>query len=193
MTPTARVARFVSRIGHPLVVITTSVGIVVATQLPARTGILILAALLLAVIAPTVFLLVAGVRSGKWQDANVSVREERRRFYPWVIPFSALWLFLVWWIRAPIFVIYGGFVMLVLLIVAAVANSWMKISLHTLFASYFAVIFFRVGVVYGVTATIIAALIFWSRLYLSRHTLIETIAGVGLGGGGGIVAVWWPS
>jgi hypothetical protein len=88
MTPAARVARFVSWIGHPLVIITTSVGIVVATQLPARMGVLILAALFLAVIAPTAFLLVAGARSGRWQDANVSVREERRRFYPWAIPFS---------------------------------------------------------------------------------------------------------
>ena len=98
----------------------------------------------------------------------------------------------MWWMRAPIFVLRGGFVMLTLFILAAVVNLWMRISLHTLFASYCAVILWQVGVVWGVAATIVAAFVFWSRLFLSRHTLIEAVAGVGLGVGGGILAAWWP-
>jgi membrane-associated phospholipid phosphatase len=79
-----------------------------------------------------------------------------------------------------------------LLVIAAIANLRFKISLHTLFASYCTVILFRVNVLCGLTALMLTALVFWSRLFLSRHTLSENIAGLALGFIGGIVTAWWP-
>jgi hypothetical protein len=190
--PAARFARAVSWIGHPLVFVTISVGIVVTTQLTSSAAVPILAALLLSVVVPTAVLLVAGVRSGRWQDADVSVREERKRFYPWAIPFSALGTLVTWLIRAPFFVVRGGLVTLALFVVAAITNFWLKISLHTLFASYCTVILFRINTLCGTVALIFAGLVFWSRLFLSRHTFVEVLAGVGLGISGGIIAAWWP-
>jgi membrane-associated phospholipid phosphatase len=190
--PAARFARVVSWIGHPLVFVTISVGIVVTTQLTSSAAVPILAALLLSVVVPTAILLVAGVRSGRWQDADVSVREERKRFYPWAIPFSALGTLVTWLIRAPFFVVRGGLVTLALFVVAAITNFWLKISLHTLFASYCTVILFRINTLCGTVALIFAGLVFWSRLFLSRHTFVEVLAGVGLGISGGIIAAWWP-
>jgi membrane-associated phospholipid phosphatase len=190
--PAARFARAVSWIGHPLVFVTISVGIVVTTQLTSSAAVPILAALLLSVVVPTAVLLVAGVRSGRWQDADVSVREERKRFYPWAIPFSALGTLVTWLIRAPFFVVRGGLVTLALFVVAAITNFWLKISLHTLFASYCTVILFRINALCGTVALIFAGLVFWSRLFLSRHTFVEVLAGVGLGISGGIIAAWWP-
>jgi membrane-associated phospholipid phosphatase len=188
----ARFARVVSWIGHPLVFVTISVGIVVITQLTSSAAIPILAALFLSVIVPTAVLLVAGVRSGRWQDADVSVREERKRFYPWAIPFSTLGALVTWLIRAPFFVVRGGLVTLALFVAAAVVNFWLKISLHTLFASYCTMVLFRINALCGTVALILAGLVFWSRLFLSRHTLLEVVAGVGLGVSGGIIAAWWP-
>jgi membrane-associated phospholipid phosphatase len=190
--PAVRFARAVSWIGHPLVFVTISVGIVVTTQLTSSAAVPILAALLLSVVVPTAILLVAGVRSGRWQDADVSVREERKRFYPWAIPFSALGTLVTWLSRAPFFVVRGGLVTLVLFVVAAITNFWLKISLHTLFASYCTVILFRINPLCGTVALIFAGLVFWSRLFLSRHTFVEVLAGVGLGISGGIIAAWWP-
>src|ERR1700719_741338 len=85
-----RLAVIVSWIGHPLVFVAISVGIVVTTQLASRAAIPLLAALFLSLIAPMGLLLFFGVRSGRWADADVSVREERKRFYPIAIPLSAL-------------------------------------------------------------------------------------------------------
>jgi membrane-associated phospholipid phosphatase len=188
----AQFARTISWIGHPLVFVTVSVAIVVTTQLASRAAIPILVALFLSVIVPTAILLVAGVRSGRWQDADVSVREERKRFYPWAIPFSALGTLITWLIPAPFFVVRGGLVTLALFVVAAITNFWLKISLHTLFAAYCTVILFRINAICGTIALILAVLVSWSRLFLSRHTLVEVVAGVGLGMCGGIVAAWWP-
>ncbi len=188
-SPAAHFARLVSRIGHPLVFIMISAGIVVAKQLPARTAVPVLAALFISVILPTAFLLRAGAQSVR--GSKVSEREERRRFYPWAIPFSALGAFLMWRMHTPIFVIRGALVMLALFLIAAVVNFWIKISLHTLFASYCTVILFQVGPVWGAGAALLTAFVFWSRLFLTRHTLIEVVAGVTLGIVGGVFAVGW--
>ena len=91
----ARLASAISWIGHPLVFVTLSVSIVVGTQLASRSALPILIALLLSTVVPTAILLVIGVRLGRWQDADVSVREERTRFYAWAIPFSALGTFVM--------------------------------------------------------------------------------------------------
>ena len=185
-----RLAVIVSWIGHPLVFVTISVGIVVTTQLASRLAISLLAAIFLSVIAPTSLLLFFGVRSGRWADADVSVREERKRFYPIAIPLSAFGTIVMWLVHAPRYILRGGVITLLLLISAAIINHWSKISLHTLFATYCTVILFRVNPLCGSAAFILAALVFWSRLFLSRHTISENISGVALGTVGGIATAW---
>jgi hypothetical protein len=185
-----RLAVVVSWIGHPLVFVTISVGIVVTTQLASRAAIPLVVALFLSAIAPTGLLLFFGVRSGRWGDVDVSVREERKRFYPIAIPLSAFSTIVMWLANAPRYILRGGVVTLLLLAAAAIINHWLKISLHTLFATYCTVILFRVNIFCGSVALILAALVFWSRLVLSRHTISENIAGVALGAVGGIATAW---
>src|SRR5438045_3150631 len=96
-----RLATLVSWIGHPLVFVTITVGIVVAMQLASGAAATLLVALFFAVIAPMGLLLFLGVRSGRWRDADVSVREERKRFYPIAIPLSALGTAVMWLAGAP--------------------------------------------------------------------------------------------
>jgi hypothetical protein len=183
-----RLAGIVSWIGHPLVFVTISVGIVVISQLTSRAAITVLATLLLSVILPMAVLLFLGVRLGRWGDADVSAREERKRFYPIAIPLSAFGTFLTWWLGAPRYILRGGMVTLFLLVIAAITNLWFKISLHTLFASYCTIILFQVSATWGAVALALTALVFWSRLFLERHTLAETISGAVLGVAGGIAA-----
>ena len=185
-----RIATIVSWAGHPLVFVTVSVGIVLATQLASRRAAGLIGALFLAVIAPTGVLLFLGVRSGRWRDADVSVREERKRFYPIAIPLSALGTIVMWLANAPRYILRGGVITLLLLIAAAITNHWSKLSLHTLFATYCTVILFSVNPFCGSAALILAGLVFWSRLFLSRHTISESISGVALGLVGGIATAW---
>lgn len=187
-----RFARAISWVGHPLVFITLSVGIVVALRLANRVGLIVLGTLLVCVILPTTFLLFRGVRSGRWSDADVSVRTERTRFYPMAIPFSGIGAAMLWLMHAPGFVLRGALVTSALLIMAAIANFRIKLSLHSLFAFYCAVILFRAGPIFGGVALALALLVFWSRLCLQRHDLPEMLTGTLLGIAGGIATAWWP-
>src|SRR2546430_1956197 len=165
-----RIATIGSWAGHPLVFVTISVGIVLATQLASRRAMGLIGGLFLAVIAPTGVLLFLGVRSGRWRDADVSVREERKRFYPIAIPLSALGTIVMWLANAPRYILRGGVITLLLLMSAAITNHWSKVSLHTLFSTYCTVILFPVHLFCGSAAFILAGLGFPLRLSLLRDT-----------------------
>ena len=185
-----RFARAISWIGHPLVFVTVSVGLVISARLPNRTGFVILLTLFVSVILPTAILLFGGVRSGRWSDADVSVRAQRIRFYPIAIPISAVGVAAMWFLSAPDFVLRGALVTVVVFIVAGIANLRSKLSLHALFAVYCTTILFRVRPEFGLIALALALLVSWSRLYLGRHGPAEMIIGTLIGLAGGIATAW---
>jgi len=135
--------------GHPLVVVTVSVGIVVLSRLARRDALSVLLVLFVSMILPTTLLLFGGVRSGHWSDADISVRTERKRFYPVVIPLLAIGIVALWFLPASNFVLRGALVTFALFLVAAIANFRIKLSLHALFAFYCSAILFRINPLFG--------------------------------------------
>jgi len=190
LKPTVVFARWVSWIGHPLVFISLSVGIIIALRLANRAGLALSLTLLATVILPMALLLFRGVQSGRWSDPDVSIHAERVRFYPRAISISAVAVFVLLLSRAPAFALRGATMTLFLLIIAALINFRIKLSLHALFGFYSAVILFVVNPVVGAVASAVALLVFWSRLYLKRHDLLETLVGAFLGLLGGLVTAW---
>jgi membrane-associated phospholipid phosphatase len=95
-------------------------------------------------------------------------------------------------LHAPTGIVRGALVTLTLLIIAAVINRYLKISLHAMFAFYCAVILFGIGWLIGTVALFLAILVFWSRLHLRRHALVEVLLGMFVGSTGAIIAAWWP-
>ncbi|PYL44406.1 MAG: hypothetical protein DMF42_01205 [Verrucomicrobia bacterium] len=183
-------ARWVSWIGHPLVFISLSVAIIIVLRLASRAGLALFLTLLATLILPMALLLFLGTRSGRWSDTDVSIRAERVRFYPRAIPISAMAVIALWLLRAPALALRGAVVTLFLLVMAALINFRIKLSLHALFAFYSAIILFVVHPVVGAIAFALAFLVFWSRLYLERHDLLETLVGASLGLLGGLVTAW---
>ena len=188
--PAVVFARWVSWIGHPLVFISLSVGIIIALRLANRAGLALSLTLLATVILPMALLLFRGVQSGRWSDPDVSIHAERVRFYPRAISISAVAVLGLLVSRAPAFALRGATMTLFLLIIAALINFRIKLSLHALFGFYSAVILFVVNPVVGAVASAVALLVFWSRLYLKRHDLLETLVGAFLGLLGGLVTAW---
>ncbi|PYL09700.1 MAG: hypothetical protein DME33_03425 [Verrucomicrobia bacterium] len=167
-----------------------SVAIIIALRLANRAGLAVLLTLLATVVVPMALLLFRGSRSGRWSDPDVSIRAERVRFYPCAIPISVMAVIALWLLRAPAFALRGAVVTLLLLVVAALVNFRIKLSLHALFAFYSAIILFVVQPLIGAIAFTVAVLVFWSRLYLGRHNLLEMLLGASLGLLGGLVTAW---
>jgi len=170
-----------------LVFITLSVGIIVTLRLANGAGLALLLTLLATVILPMALLLFRGFQSGQWSDPDVSIRAGRVRFYPRAISISLVAVIVLLLMHAPAFALRGATMTLFLLIIAALINFRIKLSLHTLFAFYSAIILLVVNPVVGAVAFGLALLVFWSRLYLKRHDLSETLVGTFLGLLGGLV------
>ena len=190
LTPTAIFARWVSWIGHPLVFITLSLGIIIGLRLANRAGLALLLTLLATVILPMGLLLFRRFQSGRWSDPDVSIRAERVQFYPRAILISVVAAIVLLLLHAPVFALRGATITSLLLIIAALINFRIKLSLHALFAFYSAIILFVVNPIAGAIAFTLAALVFWSRLYLKRHDLSETLVGTFLGLLGGLATAW---
>lgn len=148
--------------------------------------------LFVSTILPTALLLFGGVRSGRWSDADISVRTERKRFYPAAVSLSAIGVCALWLLRAPDYILRGALVTIALFALAAIINLRIKLSLHALFAFFCSVILFRISPAFGGVAIVLSFGLFWARLYLQRHNVVEMLFGTLLGLGGGVLTAWWP-
>src|SRR5437867_3967382 len=178
-TPMA-IARSLSILGHPLVVIPVAV---VTLVLHERTS---SAALIVSTICGIAGFVLAfsfwQVRRGQWQHIDASARDERRSLNL----FLAIVLFLaaaVAFYQLPQAGLSLGLLLSGLLIVAVMLVSpWVKLSLHASFAAFAVLLLWPLKLWYVVLASVAAAGICWSRVALARHTLVEVLGGSLLGG-----------
>lgn len=136
-----------------------------------------------------IFLGIMLVLLGRWvgvfSDHELSVKEERSRFYAivWVLAFS--YLIIALYFKGIIFslsIIALG--ILLGIVIFELANRFIKVSMHIAVACAFVV---AIGLLYGQTAFMatvwIVPLLAWARITLKKHTIIEVIIGGVLGVG----------
>src|SRR5947207_1955924 len=178
-TPMA-IARSLSILGHPLVVIPVAV---VTLVLHERTS---SATLIVSVICGIAGVVLAfsfwQVRRGQWQHIDASALAERRSLNV----FLAIVLFLgaaIAFYQLPEPGLSFGLLLSGLLIVAVmVVSPWVKLSLHASFAAFAVLLLWPLKLWYVALASVAAASICWSRVVLGRHTIAEVLGGSFLGG-----------
>lgn len=123
------------------------------------------------------------VWGGKATDLHLPHRQERLRPLLLSILFSGFAAIILWFGQAaPLFITLAIANLLQLVLIFLITLQW-KISVHSAAAAGLAVLGW---VVWPETAVFLVPLIpfiAWSRVYLRRHTLSQTIAGTLLGAG----------
>ncbi|HWO08887.1 MAG TPA: hypothetical protein VNN80_05385 [Polyangiaceae bacterium] len=163
-------ARSLSLLGHPFMVIPASVGAVGVLRGGDGRSALGVAALFVAV-SVTIFL---GVRSGRFNDFDVSERQRRPAFYALV---TAGTLALALRLRDDPEAFRACAIAGAVLVACGLLNRWTKASLHTAFALYAAGLWGAWSLGTGLVALPIAASVAWSRVRLGRHSTLEVAAG----------------
>jgi membrane-associated phospholipid phosphatase len=131
-------------------------------------------------VLPMVFI-VRGARRGRWDGHHV--RDREHRFLPLVVALGSGAVGLVALLagHAPRDVIALACSMLVTLAVCILITRWWKVSLHTTVAGGAAA---TITLLYGpawLASFLLVALIGWSRVVLTDHTVAQVIAGALLG------------
>ena len=142
------------------------------------------------IIIPVCLYILIQMKRGKYQNFDVSHRENRNSLYPIIILLQAvLFSFLVfkdypWLIRS------GLLSSLFLTTLGFFINQVLKVSMHTTVAFYLSVLLIHIEMKMAFTMLIFSALIAYSRVILGRHSVPEVTAGLFLGLISGGVFYW---
>jgi membrane-associated phospholipid phosphatase len=186
-----RVARWISILGHPFVLVLLLVGSLTLQVLPPGRAFLVTGIVFAASILPMALTLRRHVRTGRCTDYDVSVREERARIYPAALGVVLVTLLVLAWIGPPRDVLAGTVAVLALLGTASLVNLRHKISLHTAFGVYVALCFLPLSAGLAGAGAALAVAIGWSRIAMGRHTPAEVASGLVLGAVVGTALLVW--
>jgi membrane-associated phospholipid phosphatase len=185
------VAKGLSRVFHPFIVsvVTLLLGQVLA-GFSVWTATLWTIVSFAIVIAPTLIVILVKVRQGRYENVDVSVREDR--FVLYVLGGSCMIFTIVLQIifQAPVIVqkiVQAGFLSS---LVGSLVNKFVnKISLHVLTMAGCTVVLFFLSPPIGSGLGILSVFVVWSRMYLARHTFVEVFWGWLVGAG--CSGAWW--
>lgn len=179
------IARWLSIIFHPFVMVAVMVGTAAAERQTAGEALRTVSIVVLLTIVPLAILMVRQVRRGTWGNADASNRSERPILY--LVGGAALLALLAYVVvlRPQSFMVRGALVTLGMMACCAFLTKWIKVSLHMAFATLAAtaLVLARSPVGYALLMGLPALV--WSRLTLERHTLPEVALGTIIGAAAG--------
>ncbi len=173
-----RMAEIISYIFHPLLVVVPTLVIAMV-----RLGSTVWEAIFWTVLSiaivnlPMALLLFWGVRSGKYSDASVSIREQRTSIY--AVGGTCLVILLAVLIigKAPVVII----ACLVSAVIATAIGYWInrytKLSLHSAAMAGCTAVLLWTAPLIGVMMAIFAPLVGWARIRLKHHTPVQILIG----------------
>jgi len=170
-------ARFISILCHPFVmalVLVLGVALRVTTPGAALQSVLLVAAL---AIVPVAVLMVRQVRKGTWQNVDASRKSERPVLFGVGIIGLLLLIAAAMFLKPASFLVRGTVAVLIMLAVCALANRWVKVSLHMAFGTLATTTLLCIGSVIGWVLLPLMPLLAWSRLILKRHRPSEIAIG----------------
>lgn len=173
-----KLAEVVSFIFHPLLVVIPTL-VIAMTRLGSTLGQAIFWTVLSIAIVnlPMALLLFWGVRSGKYSDASVSVREQRTSIY--AVGGACLVILLTVLIigKAPAVII----ACLISAVIATALGYWInrytKLSLHSAAMAGCTAVLLWTAPLIGVIMAIFAPLVGWARIRLKHHTPVQILIG----------------
>ena len=170
------IARTVSILGHPLVVMPVAVLALMVLQGDGRHAGWALAGL--ASFGALIMLFSRHqVRRGRWQHVDASGKAERgslNRFLLALLVVATL-ACLLGGASPPLTLGLG--LSAAMLVVAMATARWCKLSLHLAFATFAALLLASLSWWAGMAALLFAAAVAWSRLHLQRHVPRDLFAG----------------
>jgi len=169
-------ARLISVLAHPFIVSAAATLISANNHhaSPALFRALIVILLVLGAIA--VGFALWHVRTGQWQHIDAVHPAERKILNGFLAALLLISSILAWKYFPEPGLAYGLLVSGVAILIAMILSPWLKISLHSCFAAVAAGILWpsMMAIVVGL---IITTAVYWSRLFLHRHTSSELLTG----------------
>lgn len=175
------IARAISIVLHPFVMIAVLVGAAAAARQDVADATRAVAVVAMFTIVPLLILMMRQVKRGAWQNADASNRAERPILYAvGGLGLAALIVYLMT-LRPESLLLRGTLVTFSMLGVCAAATLWIKVSLHLAFAALTASTLALMQSPAGYLIALLLPALIWSRLALARHSAAEVALGGAIG------------
>jgi len=172
---TKSTATILSTVGHPFLLLPVVLSLLTVHRLPFEEAWSALAAIWGSIAVMGAFLIIRKSK-GKISNWDVSAQSERAsNIYRPVLILLLLSAGLLYFFQQP-FVGETLFFALLMAVCYAI-NTKIKISQHTLMATYLGFLVLSANLWAGVAMLIFAPFVAWSRVVLGRHTLQEVLVG----------------
>jgi hypothetical protein len=183
-------ARWISIIGHPFVLIILLVLMVLSVRSGGGVALKAAAVVLAAGVVPLWFFMWRSHATGRWETIDASSPKNRPVAY--LAGFAVLLMLSLYFFLAvgSSEMLRGCAALAVMLGAAAALNRRIKLSIHMAFAVFTGIISMKIYPGLGLAILIGVPALGWSRLALARHTLREVIGGCVLGVVVGIITIW---
>lgn len=184
-----QLARWISIVAHPFVTMLVLAG-AAGFSLGAWDGVAAAASMIALLIAVVGALMFYQVRTGRWQHADASRKQERPVLY--ILIFAALAVMIAFILLSGrnTYMVRGILGAMAITVIAGLLNRRIKLSLHMAFGAFAAFLLLLIGSIAGWILLMLLPAVAWSRLYLQRHTLAEVTAGAALGVAAGAGVQW---
>lgn len=173
-----KLAEVVSYVFHPLLVVIPTL-VIAMIRLGSTLGQAIFWTVLSIVIVnlPMALLLFWGVRSGKYSDASVSIREQRTSIY--AVGGVCLVILLAVLIigKAPVIIIACLISAVIATAIGYWVNRFTKLSLHSAAMAGCTAVLLWTAPLIGVIMAVFAPLVGWARIRLKHHTPVQILIG----------------
>lgn len=179
-------ARWISRIFSPPIMILTLI-VLVSYRIGSLSGWLWSGFFVLfGIITPSLYIH-HGVKRGVFKDFGLRNRESRIRPLALILTLSLVCTLVIWARSGPDELIYlAGTGVIFLAVILLITLRW-KISGHTTAAACWTALMLGMLGTPALPTLGIPLLVAWSRVYLARHDQYQTIGGMFLGAGGGLL------
>lgn len=134
--------------------------------------------LVIVLIFPIFLWIFKRVKSGKYTDADVSNREERKTLYYFIIAALSVYIIINYFIYNSLdpVMLY----LLLLLFVMQISNLFIKSSMHTALNIFTAALFFSQNHVFGIIWLLVSIIVGFTRIILKKHSLQEVLSGTAI-------------
>jgi hypothetical protein len=177
--PLKRLAEAISWIFHPFTIVIPTMLILMRQQAVSFWPSVFWTFLSIGVAnLPMAVLLIDGIRSGRFSDLSVSIREQRKSIYTvYSISTASLLMVLIWGQAPLILTACLSAVMITTMLGFAINHFFTKLSIHAIVMGGCATALMIVAPRIGMVMILFTVVVAWARIRLKHHTLGQILIG----------------
>ena len=184
------VARAVSIVGHPVVLVLVAALISASAQGASHQQLRLIGGALATFAAIVIGFSWLQVRAGRWSHVDASIRSERNSLNVFLVTLCFLSAVLLWFVTRRPYMSVALALSGALILTALLSARWVKVSLHVAFAAFATALLWPIKLAF-VAGVLVTAAVMWSRLVLGRHVAADVMAGLLLGAAAGAAYHLW--